>query len=155
MKRIVSIISFCFALSCISCAIDVDRYVGASIHLSNGSSHIVMVEYYDRSYHKEVHNITLHPEETIYIESSTYESSVFDYSNIRNAGMYAIPHNMTIIFDDEYAITYKWNDARYDNKLCNIDNYTYSRTRYNFGNFTYTFTDEDYEYAREHGEVVE
>ena len=53
----------------------------------------------------------------------------------------------------KYHITYSREGEH--TALCELENYIPTRVGDGFWNFTYHFTDDDYEYARKHGELIE
>ena len=157
MKTIIKLIPFYIVLLFASC--DRDLSAGAAIKYCNNSSHHILMTDFD-SYAPEEHaaGIEIFPGETIHYDSSSHMTSGdgkydADHREIIYDAKYLLPRNVTIVFDGQYAIKYSQDDT--NNKLCILENYIPKRSGDRFWYFVYTFTDEDYAYAREHGEVVE
>lgn len=64
-----------------------------------------------------------------------------------------IPEMVTLVFDDEYSITFS-RGAEMDN-LCNISDYICKLVNVTHKEWHYTFTEADYEYAKENGTRIE
>ncbi|MBQ8492910.1 MAG: hypothetical protein IJ464_01335 [Alistipes sp.] len=98
--------------------------------------------------------IELSPGDTIEFQRMEYSASEKDPLNaddrqIVSLANAAILNGATVIYDDKYAITYLYNGEH--TALCDYESYVPKRTGDLCWRFTYHFTDEDYEYAREHG----
>lgn len=73
------------------------------------------------------------------------------YEDALHYAMHCDITKATITYDDNFSIeSIKLPDER---KIDNIKNYTPQQLKHkNYWRFTYTFTDEDYEYAKQFGE---
>lgn len=69
--------------------------------------------------------------------------------------LHAIPTTLTVVWDGEYSITYDRNN--HSDKLLVPERYTYLKSVSTNGCFYYgyTFTEEDYEYAKANGVKIE
>ena len=64
-----------------------------------------------------------------------------------------IPQTVTVVYDDEYSITFS-RGSEMDN-LCNLNDYKCVQKSEQDIDCCYTFTNEDYEYAKTYGEKME
>lgn len=64
-----------------------------------------------------------------------------------------IPEMVTLVYDDEYSITFSRGTGM-DN-LCNMSDYVCTRLSEQDIECSYTFTEADYEYAKENGTRIE
>lgn len=160
MKRIINLIYLCFAVLLSSCfLIDADYIAGSVIYFANDSSHDIYISDFPWPDNEEFpEGIYLKPNDVIMFKSVGYEVSSpdpldSDHSHISECKRLALPKGAIAVFDNKYAITYSQDGEH--RALCEVDNYIPSRYKANWWDFTYLFTDEDYEYARKHGEVIE
>lgn len=152
MRRFLRIINFtylCIAVLLCSCG---DRGGGTTVLFANDSNyHIQMIDFAYPYDDELAAGIEIFPGETVRLNSTShfinhdtlgiYEAS----SNAHNL----MPRGVTVIFDNQYIIRYS-RDGEYKT-LCELENYLPTSLSPTWWYFTYHFTDEDYEFAREHG----
>lgn len=154
MKRIINFSYLCIAILTCSCA---DRGGGTSVGFTNDSSHhILMIDFaHPNGDDQYAAGIEIFPGETAKFNSTHFfiEHKTLDVDEAAYSALQLIPHGVTVVFDNEYAIRYS-RDGKHK-ALCEIENYIPSPYSPTWWRYTYHFTDEDYEYARKHGEVIE
>lgn len=86
--------------------------------------------------------------------NTAHKKMNYDHEDIQQFLDRIIPGYGEIIFAEEYVVSFN-SDLMDHHDILDLDNYTPTRMGKRSWCFTYTFTDEDCAYAREHGEVVE
>ena len=77
-----------------------------------------------------------------------------DKSDAEDMLLHAIPRTITVVWDGEYSITCNKNESL--EYLGDMKNYTYlGKKRKWYWEWGYTFTEADYEYAKENGTRIE
>ena len=140
-----------FAIFALFTSCDVELVQGSRVCFSNKSTHVVM--FTNIKGHGDYSEIVLKPNETITYNTMFGNASVREmpYETALSYAVSCSINKATIIFDDEFSID---SDMLLDDrKIDNIMNYTPQQLKdKSIWHFTYTFTDEDYEYAKKFGE---
>lgn len=149
MRTMIKYLFFSVIVLFTSCV--VDREKGATVYIKNSSSHQIALTIDEYSGDWEI--LLLPGEKIEYDEfigmtkdkSMTYEEALTYGLKCR------ISMIIRIVYDNEYRIT---NEQLPDSrKTSDIKNYEATASKHqNIWTFTYTFTDEDYEYAKKFGE---
>lgn len=156
MKCIINLAYLCTAILLYSCE---DYSGGTHIMFANDSSHhIQMINFAWPDDDDYAAGIYISPGEKAHFKGGGFnvnDRTPLDADNrtILSDAINKLPRGATVIFDNQYAITYSANSE--PTTLCYIENYFPTRISPTWWRYTYHFTDEDYEYAREHGEVIE
>lgn len=153
MKRIISIISFCIVLSFMSCD-DAHSIISGGIRYVNDTCHVITIKDYMIAY-THYYNAELSPGEDKVIVGVSAETNLWTDDSLQYSCSNKLPLSVTVIFDNKYSVTYKRDSEGFDDMLCLYESYTYKRIRKNAGELIYTFTEKDYEYAREFGKKIE
>ena len=151
MKRIIIFLHFSVLILFLSSACtpqEIDYSTTIKAVYFNGSQYTVKVEGCSgEGFTAE--GFTINPDERCEACISSYLCSEQEYysENHPNGIACILPAAATIIFNGEYIV--KATDGF---AIRNIENYAIERVEDGFWVCTYTFTDEDYDYAKEHGE---
>ena len=119
------------------------RYTNATEH------HIVLI-----TDHREYKYVEILPGESdLGGHSPSNHNGEVDKSYADHMLLNTIPRIITVIWDDEYSITCNVNESL--EYLVDVNNYSYLGEKKKwYWEWGYTFTEEDYEYAKMYGEKI-
>ena len=134
----------------------VDSEWSANIYYTNGTTHHIVITQVNN---RICRNLEILPGKWVNANdcASSYSGFKVDLSDdeIQSAFHSAIPRTITIVWDGEYSLTYDRDNHK--DKLLVPELYTYlkSKSSNGFWCYGYTFTEEDYEYAKTNGVKLE
>ena len=129
---------------------DVDYLYGVGVRYTNDTEHHIVLMT-DNKYYEYV-EILPGKSNLGGIAEGDHGGNV-DKSDAEDMLLHAIPRTITVVWDGEYSIT--GNDRESMEYLGDMKNYTYlGKKRKWYWEWGYTFTEEDYEYAKMYGEKI-
>ena len=144
------------AMSLFSCGImDADSTVGVSIIYNNSTEHHILL--------KDIQTVKVHQEDVEVLPNKSAvitgcedwngeANSTISDEHRYNLFLLSIPYEITIVWDGEYSITFSKINK---DKLLIPESYEYIKSiGSNWWEYGYTFTEEDYEYAKMYGEKI-
>lgn len=135
-----------------SCGFTTDRYSDKSnvstIYIENDSSHDIIVDwdvYRNLTFHTEV------PKGERVKAFSCEVTAEDDDQSLNPAMMFPNINSADITYDDgvNHFCAGLYHEG-YHRSMCDFENYEYARIEAYLGEFTYIFTDKDYDYAAQH-----
>lgn len=155
MRYTINLVYWCFATILCSCT----DYAGAtSIAYANDSNHHIQMLDFDWPEDEFAAGIDIFPGEEFLFKHTEFPVNdrtplEADDDNVTYSVKHILPREVTVVFDNQYAITYSRDGEHTD--LCYIDNYLPTSKGPIHWRFTYHFTDAHYEYARKYGTELE
>lgn len=156
MRRTINLIYLCFATTLCSCA----DYVGGTFiaYANDSNHHIRMLDFAWPDEDDYAAGIDIFPGEEFLFKYEGFPVNdrtplEADDTQVMYSAKGILPRGVTVVFDNQYAVTYSREGEHTD--LCYIDNYLPTNRGPLAWRFTYHFTDEHYEYARKYGTVLE
>ena len=130
---------------------DVDYRYSVGVRYTNDTEHHIVLMT-DNKYYEHVEIFPGKSNLCGFLDG--YHGGNVDKSDAESMLLHAIPITITVVWDGEYSIT--GNDRESMEYLGDMKNYTYlGEKRKWYWEYGYTFTEADYEYAKENGTRIE
>lgn len=130
---------------------DVDYRYSVGVRYTNDTEHHIVLMT-DNKYYEHVEILPGKSNLCGFLDG--YHGGNADKSDAESMLLHAIPITITVVWDGEYSIT--GNDRESMGYLGDVNNYTYlGEKRKWYWEYGYTFTEADYEYAKENGTRIE
>ena len=146
-KLLFAILTMALLTSCIAVA---DYLYGVGVRYTNDTEHHIVLMT-DNKYYEYVEILPGKSNLGGILEGN--HGGNVDKSDAEDMLLHAIPRTITVIWDDEYSITCNVNESL--EYLVDVNNYSYlGKKKKWYWEYGYTFTEEDYEYAKMYGEKI-
>lgn len=119
---------------------------------SNDSNHTIDIVC-DSQYYQYPYELEVLQEKSDFIGFSFWISGKKSKQRDAKAQKLIVPEMVTVVYDNEYSITFSRGTEM--NNLCYMNDYKRNDSSENHVSFQYTFTEEDYEYAKVNGVKLE